>query len=235
MYEAYLTILQKRSGRKEEFVPTADSQKKKKNRGSQFGCALEVYCICGAVKSYTLNALRFSVVNLGRQPEQASRYPHITLCQDDMLCLAQDILQFNYNGTNWEVGVPPLQKPHFKNKSEEDACNDRQRKLSYLIFYLSKDEVFHWLHTQSKENLTKMESIPGDLWHPFSVEPKPLSSIMGIGIKLKGGFRFQGKPHAGICHPVLGRLDQVGWFIEINQNRSMSTMIPSVIAGSIYK
>lgn len=222
LYETYLDILYKRDGKPDGFKPTAKSQKEQANRGSKLGYELETHCLCGDVHRYKLNALRFPKVIVGSNQGINDQYPHIYLCQDDKRCqddkifLKQNMIYFIYDQGEWKVGT--------------------EQKNG--VYYLSKEDIFNWLRDhQGASGDPKKIKFPGKYyWNDLSEEtnPKELSSIIGIGIKFDDTLEFRGKSCSGVCHPILGKLNGIGWFIEINNNRSTGSIIDSVISKSVY-
>lgn len=209
------------------------------------GYELSIRCICGQETKYTLNALRYPVITLGRKQEQNMSLPDINICSDEHgeSGLSRFMLYFAYNQQkqDWYVGVGfPLEKYWNLRKelgsmdssiTADPHRSDKQQRL----FYFQKDKLFTLLDRkfQSSKDFVCNWQLEGC----FSLLNKevPLSEIAGIGVvpcSHQEPLSFNNQAISSVEHPLLGRLP-FGWYIEVNANRSNNTVIKSYIKKSI--
>ena len=229
LYQAYLEILSAREGK--SFKPTAKNKKGRQNRGSKLGYSLETRCMCGAVNRYTLNALRFPLVTVGRQQEDGVPVAHINLCADDQDKLSTHQFYFKYDTAqgDWVIGIGSgdPQNPEDPKKS---------KALAMRVMYMKPQDLF--------DKLDEIKTVGGDAvkcqkllensWQPMEANKQvPLSQIALICVVSNKGFTFKGKKSEGIYHPIFGLLKNVAWLIEINANRADQSIIASVVEKSV--
>ena len=209
---------------------------------------IEIHCICGEIKKYTLNALRSQIVIIGRDPN--NDLPKITLHSDDEQHLSRTELYFAFdvNDKDWVVGTGfPLEKYWKYDKRiakkgkeiEKKLKKDNKKERSLLI----ETSNFHNILAQvvtgelQKNEGIKNDNLYKDRFTPLQTErPFRLENLSGVGIfyilenKL---FKYNGNVHTGIEHPILPTIP-FHWYIEIKNNRSDTIAVKSFIANSKY-
>ena len=205
------------------------------------GYEISIRCICGQETKYTLNALRYPVITLGRKQKAGGNLPDINVCEEDIGSsgLSRFMLYFAYNKSeqDWFVGAGfPLKKYHL-NREELIKFDDRTKedtnraKKQERLFYFPKNRLFSLLDRKFKEDKEfvcnwQLEGC----FLPLTKEVK-LSEIAGIGIvpvNSKQPLLFQGKQIAGVQHPLMGELP-FGWYLEVKNNRGNHSVIRSYI------
>ena len=234
LYKAYLEILSAREGK--SFKLTAENKKKRKNRGSKLGYSLETRCMCGAVNRYTLNALRFPLVTVGRQQEDGVWVAHINLCADDADALSRHKLSthqfyFKYDTAkgDWMFGIGSgnTQKPEDSQKLEA---------LAKRVLYMTPQDLFNKLDSIKTVGgeAVKCQKLLENSWQPMEANKQvPLSQIALICVVSNSGFKFNGKSSEGIYHPIFGLLKNTAWLIEVNANRADKSIVASAIEKSV--
>lgn len=213
---------------------------------------IEVHCISGEIKKYTLNALRSKVVIIGREDEKDKKdLPKIDLHGDDEKKLSRTELYFAFdvNHKDWVVGTGfPLEK-YWKydkriakkgqeiKKAKKSNSKEDSKERSYFI----ENNKFHNVLAQvvnSKLNDDKdieNENLYEEMFAPLQKQkPIKLGEVSGIGIfyKLEDKlFKYNGNIHTGIKHPILPTIP-FHWYIEIKNNRTDTIAVKSFIADS---
>lgn len=220
---------------------------------------IEVHCICGEIKKYTLNALRSQIVIIGRKPkgrESNDNLPRIKLHSDDEMHLSRTELYFAFdvNDKDWVVGTGfPLEK-YWKydkaiakkgeeikkaNKSNYES-NSKKNSNSYLIENNNFHNILDQVVTSKLQDNKNIENndLYKDMLIPLQPErPFRLEKVSGIGIfyKLENNlFKYNAKVHTGIKHPILSTIP-FHWYIEIKNSRRDSIAVKSYIANSKYQ
>ncbi len=207
---------------------------------------IEVHCICGEIKKYTLNALRSQIVIIGR--ESNDDLPKIILHSDDEKHLSRTELYFAFdvNDKDWVVGTGfPLEK-YWKydiaiaKKGKEIKKEDKKfREKSYVM----ESNNFHNILAQvvnsklyNNENIVN-NNLYENMFTPLQTErPFRLEKLSGIGIvpfRENEPYIYNGNANTGIKHPILPTIP-FHWYIEIKNNRRDTIAIKSFIANSKY-
>lgn len=207
------------------------------------GYELSIRCICGQETKYTLNALRYPVITLGRKQEPEVRLPDINICSDEHRELSRFMLYFAYNQQkqDWYVGAGfPIEKYWGLRKElgnmEPNIISDPHRiNKQQKLFYFPKDKLFTLLDRKFRDS--KDFVCDWQLEGCFAQLNKevPLSEIAGIGLmpcSQEKPLNFNQQTISSVYHPLLGNLP-FGWYIEVNANRSNKTVIKSYIEKSI--
>lgn len=207
---------------------------------------IEVHCICGQIKKYTLNALRSQIVIIGRDANNL--FPQIVLHSDDEIHLSSTELYFAFdlNDKDWIVGTGfPLEKYWKYDKSIEKKgkeikkINKQFDEKSYLI----ENNNFHNVLAQvidsklhDSKNITD-KNLYENMFIPLQTEKTVrLEKLSGIGIvpvNKNKFYKYNGAIHTGIKHPILPTIP-FHWYIEIKNNRRDTIAVKSFIAESKY-
>ena len=212
----------------------------------KLGYEISIRCICGQETKYSLNALRFPVVTIGRKQDKNTPLPDINICDSDVNeGLSRYMLYFAYDKElgDWVVGAGfPIQKYVMLSPklAKEGTMEDKNRdKKQNLMCYFPKYKLFSLLDNKYS-NIGKEPFICGqdfdNAFKKFTSEPIHLSDIAGIGIVPCSEDKplvYKGNNKTCVNHPLLGQLP-FGWYIEISANRSNNTTIQSYLRRSTY-
>jgi hypothetical protein len=208
---------------------------------------IEVHCICGEIKKYTLNALRSKIVIIGREKENL---PKIILHSDDEqhLSRAELYFAFDVNDKDWVVGTGfPLEQywkydKRIAKKGEEIKKEKKSKKNSYLIENNNFHNILEQVVTSKLYDNKNIENndlykdilIPLQPERPFRLEKL---SCVGIFYRLEDKdklFKYNGNAHIGIKHTLLETIP-FHWYIEIKNSRRDTIAVKSYIANSKYQ
>ena len=207
---------------------------------------INVHCICGEIKKYTLNALRSQIVILGRESQNQEEYPKINLCGDDdnYLSRTEIYFAFDVDDKDWVVGTGfPLEKYWKYDKDIEQIGRTMMQKefkdKSYVIENnkfnsLLADVVNNKVSNNEKaisENLYDNIAMPIQKDRPVRLEK--LSGVVIVPVNKNKPFKYNGEIHTGIKHPILPTIP-FHWFIEIKNNRTNTIAIKSYIEKTKY-
>lgn len=203
-----------------------------------------VHCICGTVKTYSLNAFRSKIVVIGR--EEKVDYPHISLHSEDLdkngnSWLSSTTLYFAFDKElkDWVVGSGfPAEKYWCYDKNIAKVGNKMKDKQIGYVFTIDSNKMLFSLNQRILESLRKDEYIHSQPYNEYFTQLKNnktecLQDVSGVGIwytkdEIGKTFKYKGKEHLGIKHPILPEIP-FHWYIEINNNHSNTTALQSYI------
>lgn len=208
------------------------------------GYEISIRCICGQETKYSLNALRFPVVTVGRKQDKNTPLPDINICApDDNKSLSRYMLYFAYDQDlkDWVVGAGfPIQKYAMLSPklAKEGIIEDKNRdKKQDNLFYFPKNKLFSILE-EKYSNIGRERIVCGEdlsnTFVKFTQNPILLRNIAGLGIIPCDNtypLKYNGLNKTGVQHPLLGQLP-FGWYIEISANRTNNTIIRSYLMKS---
>jgi len=207
---------------------------------------IEVHCICGEIKKYTLNALRSQIVVIGRDVKD--NLPKIILHSDDETHLSSTELYFAFdvNDKDWVVGTGfPLEKywEYDKRIAKKGQEIKKAKKEFKEKSYLMENNNFHGILAQvvnSKlydDKDIENKNLYEDMFTPLQTEKpfklKELSGICIVPIDKNKPYTYNGKVHMGIKHSILPTIP-FHWYIEIKNNRRDTIAVKSFIEKSKF-
>ena len=205
---------------------------------------ISVYCICGAVQTFQLNALRHSLIILGRTGKD-SPFPQIGLCPDDKTYLSQFMLYFAYDETrqDWVLGcgVPDKKYWHYDERlsllpqeRQAQAGKNLPGKQISLIYHREMSDLLIKSLKAVKNKKAPAKFYDG-IFAPFpqkgTVNLSEISAIGLMAVSQSSPLMFNGQKITCLPHPLFAPLPFC-WFIEVKQNRTVQSAIRSLVKNS---
>lgn len=207
---------------------------------------ISVYCICGAVQTFQLNALRHNLIILGRQ-QNGCPFPQIGLCPDDETHLSQFMLYFVYDeqAQDWVLGCGVPHKKYWAyderlsllpQERQAQAGKNLPGKQISLIYHNEMSELL----IKSLKTI-KNKKAPAKFYDGiFAPLPQTgtvnLNGVSAIGLSALSQHKpllFNGEKITCLSHPLFPPLP-FGWFIEVKQNRTVQSAVRSLVKNSAY-
>jgi len=201
-----------------------------------------IHCICGEVRKYILDAVKFPIAIIGRQDDN-TEYQHIGLCADDNNRLSRTELYFAYDikREDWVVGNGFPNKDYWnydKNISKLDEII-KNKRINNQVYVFCKDKFEDKLHSQVQKKLGIEKPKQENPYEKSFTEIKEnnvfrLDNISGVGIfpvnyEEKEVIFYNNKKHDGINMKLLPKIP-FHWYIEVNNNATNRKVIIDNIA-----